>query len=60
MRGIDINKKYRVRFNTQDNLYYFEVKKWFKYKCIYTDANHDLIKIKAQVWLYFKFVGQED
>lgn len=56
MQGI--NKKYRVRFNEQDNLYYFEVKKWLRWSVLYTDANHQLLKIKAQVYLYFKFVQE--
>lgn len=58
MRDINMKKKYRVRFNRQDNLYYFEVKKWFRWEMLYTDANHQLIKIKAQVYLYFTFVGE--
>ena len=47
--------RYRIRFNKQDNLYYFEGKHlWSKWKAITTDANSGLIVVRAQAYLYKK------
>jgi len=47
--------RYRIRFNKQDNLYYFESKfLWFKWKAIATDAHKGLIVVKAQAYFYTK------
>jgi len=47
--------KYRIRFNKQDNLYYFEGKfLWSKWKAIHTDSDRGLIVVRAQAYLYAK------
>lgn len=44
--------RYRIRFNKENNLWYFEKKSWFRWKCVQHDTNYDLLEMKAHIYLF--------